>query len=405
MPVQSVAIPLLLQERDVIGLAPTGTGKTVAFAVPSLATLDLNDRGPSGIAAPRILVLCPTRELTQQTAVVFHVLGGGNVRVAECFGGSDRDRQAKDLQRGCEVVVATPGRLCDFLESGTVTLDRLTFLVFDEADRMLEMGFTSQLEYIMSRVKPENKRRTMMWSATWPESVKRIAMEYLDRSHVRITAGDPRSNKSIEQRFYVLPEPQRLPKLLELLDKGPIERDHKAIIFMARKTTIDDFCDEVRQSLSWMNPKSVQTLHGGQRQERRDKVIAKFREGSIRILIATEVAARGLDVPDVEHVINYDVPGTIERYIHRIGRTGRAGRKGMAHTFLSEEGSSPAEADFATELLQYMKENKLDPSPELQNYVSSQVRGQRDRSMAKRGFRGGGGGGGRLTHVFNVGRR
>ncbi|RNF15355.1 putative ATP-dependent DEAD/H RNA helicase [Trypanosoma conorhini] len=353
--VQSVAIPLFMQRRDVVGIAPTGSGKTVAFALPALAALAaLPSPSHSGCGAsnnnhgggvedavtvnPRVLVLCPTRELVQQTRSVFSHLAGNAVRVKGAFGGQDREQQLEFLRRwgGCDVLLSTPGRLCDFVEAGAVSLGQVDFLIMDEADRMLELGFAPQLEFIMSSIRKfKRPRQTTMWTATWNAIVGGLAARFLRPERVLLEVDrEHKLNTDITQQLYALQDPsQRIHAVVRLYQEAVISKRQQVLIFVNRKEEVEKIAEDLTTALR-APPELVRCLHGGMKQRRRESIIHGFREGSIRILCATDVAARGLDVPELDHVINYDLPGDADAYVHRVGRTGRAGRRGTAHTFI-----------------------------------------------------------------------
>jgi ATP-dependent RNA helicase DDX5/DBP2 len=352
MAVQSIAIPLLLEERDLVGIAPTGSGKTVAFAVPALSSVDVRARVRSGNRCdPSVLVLCPTRELCQQTHTVFRSLGVGQAIAAAAFGGADRDRQADVLCRGADVVVATPGRLCDFLDSGIISLDVLNFLVLDEADRMLEMGFATQLNRMMDCINPDRKRRTMMWSATWASAVEKLANNFMSSDRLMVTVdAQQTANRDITQHVYAVLDPKdRVARIVKLIDDKVISQDHKIIVFANQKETVDNLAEDLARELR-VHWSCVQPLHGGLRQAKRDAIIRNFKDGAVRILVATDVAARGLDVKDVDHVVNYDLPSDTDAFVHRVGRTGRAGRQGQAHTLFVQGVSCGVMCDIAEAL-------------------------------------------------------
>ncbi|ESL06849.1 ATP-dependent DEAD/H RNA helicase [Trypanosoma rangeli SC58] len=364
--VQSVAIPLFMEGRDVVGIAPTGSGKTVAFALPALAALaalpspDHNSWGEchsgGGVddavtVDPRVLVLCPTRELVQQTRGVFSQLADDAVRVKGAFGGQDREQQLKFLRRwgGCDVLLSTPGRLCDFVEAGTVGLGRIDFLIMDEADRMLELGFAPQLEFIMSNVRKfKRPRQTTMWTATWNATVGGLSARFLRPERVFLEVDrEHKMNTDITQKLYALQDPsQRIHAFVQLYEKAVISKRQQVLVFVNRKEEVEKLAEDLRTALR-APPELVGCMHGGMKQRRRENIMNSFKEGSIRILCATDIAARGLDVPELDHVINFDLPADADAYVHRVGRTGRAGRRGMAHTFIfSGDSRAPLIARF-----------------------------------------------------------
>ena len=399
MPVQAVSVPLLLSKKDVIGIAPTGSGKTVAFAIPALSKV-VDRPKTRGFAAPSILVLCPTRELTQQTHKVFVGLGGGKAVTLAAFGGADRNEQSHYLSRGCDVLVATPGRLCDFLEAKVVTLESVDFLVLDEADRMLELGFTAALDNIMSFINKSRPRTTMMWSATWGETVSDLSSRFLSPDRVTLyTEGGTQANKDVQQHAYMLNAPtDKLTHLVGLYHSKVIGYQQKVIIFCKLKDTVDSLGEELARTLQTPNPRLIQCLHGGLRQQRRDAVVHSFKEGQCRVLVATDVAARGLDVKGVDHVINYDLPNDVDAYVHRIGRTGRAGNKGMSHTYFT---SGDAKHGGVVEIIEMLKKGGCEITREMQQIVTNSLNYQQ-RKFSKYG---GGGGGGRRNWRESSGGR
>lgn len=356
--IQKYTIPVLEEGHDVIGLAPTGSGKTVAFAVPALKSLT-NRKSTS--MHPSILVLAPTRELVQQTTAVFERLSGGQVRVCEAYGGASREIQARRLGDGCDVVVACPGRLNDFLKGGEVSLENLSFLVFDEADRLLDMGFQIQLDEIISYIDPSQAPvQKMMWSATWPTSVQRLAHNYLSPNRYLVRAGSAGSgaqvNKRITQEIIFADSPdERISSIVELIKSGKIdENTAKVIIFVERKSDTENVAASLSQQLG-IDQRFVGVLHGGLHQRQRDYVMNQFKNSNIRLLVATDVASRGLDIPDVSCVINFEPPGNIDSYCHRIGRTGRAGRSGDAFTFMNDY-----QTGIAPELIQFFEKCSIE---------------------------------------------
>ncbi|KAK7198180.1 DEAD-box ATP-dependent RNA helicase, mitochondrial [Novymonas esmeraldas] len=398
--VQKFTIPLLADGHHAIGLAPTGSGKTVAFAVPALMSLK---RNPDN--SPAVLILVPTRELVQQTIKVFQSLGRGQVRVSGAYGGTPRDLQARSLHSGCDVLVACPGRLKDFLDSGDVSIRNLSLLVFDEADRLLDMGFSVVLDEIMGYLDSSASPQTMMWSATWPESVQALADKYLAESHVLIRAGTAGTglqvNMDIKQEFFFHSTfAERIEKLGALVEAGTIDDNtDKLILFVERQTDTESTANAFSNRLG-IDSRYVGVIHGGLSQRSRDKVMRQFKDNHVRILVATDVAARGLDIPDVTCVVNFQAPKGIDSYCHRIGRTGRAGRSGTAYTFLG-----PSDGALAADLIDYLGRSKCNPPPELANLVDlhrgrTQFQQQRLRGRGRGGRSRGGGGGGRFARDY-----
>ncbi|KAG5500538.1 hypothetical protein JKF63_03632 [Porcisia hertigi] len=358
--IQKFTIPLLAKGHNAIGLAPTGSGKTVAFSVPALMAFR---RNPDN--TPSVLVLAPTRELVQQTTKVFESLGCGQVRVCEAYGGAPRDLQARRLHSGCDVLVACPGRLKDFLDAGDVSIRNLSFLVFDEADRLLDMGFQVHLDEIMSHIDSASHPQTMMWSATWPESVQEMARRYLSNKRVLIRAGTAGTglqvNEHIKQELIFCNSfPERIEKLGSLVEAGTIDDNNdKLIIFVERQADTEDTARAFSHRLG-IDARYVGTIHGGLSQRQRDKVMDMFKKNHIRLLVATDVASRGLDIPDVTCVVNFQAPKNIDSYCHRIGRTGRAGRSGTAYTFIGQ-----GDDGLAADLVDYLTRCRVTVPTEL----------------------------------------
>jgi ATP-dependent RNA helicase DeaD len=323
-PIQQQAIPPLLDGRDLLGQAATGTGKTAAFALPLLELVAARDPGSTPIA----LVLVPTRELAMQVSQAVHRYGRGlGARVLPVYGGQPIRHQLRVLERGVDVVVATPGRAVDHLARGTLALRDLRAVVLDEADEMLDMGFADDLETILTAV-PDGQQ-TMLFSATMPGRITGLASRYL-RDPVRITIGrrgpDVASTPQITEVAYVTTRTAKPAALGRILD---IEAPAAAIVFCGTRTEVDELTET-------MNGRGyrAEALHGGMDQEQRDRVMDRLRSGTAELLVATDVAARGLDIEHLTHVINHDVPSAPETYVHRIGRVGRAGREGTAITFV-----------------------------------------------------------------------
>ncbi len=311
-PVQKEAIPLILEGNDLVAQAHTGTGKTAAFGLPILNKLLLD-------GSVEALILVPTRELAMQVSdEIFRFGKNLGINTATVYGGSSYQRQLKFIANS-SVVVATPGRLLDLLSSGKVALSP-RFVVLDEADEMLDMGFLDDIKEIFSFL--DSSRQTLMFSATMPNQIKELAKEILYRpKFVSITKNDT-TNKNIKQNFYVVEEWERTDALIRLLD---FMDPTKSIIFCRTKKEVDELSTKLTSKGF-----STKPLHGDMEQRQREEVIRAFKKGSLDILVATDVAARGLDVSDVSHVFNYHIPYDSESYVHRIGRTGRAGKEGIA---------------------------------------------------------------------------
>ncbi len=321
-PIQKLTIPLLLRgERDVIGQAQTGTGKTAAFGIPVIDTITRGD------GTPRALILAPTRELSLQIAEELNSLKGASpLRIAPFYGGQFIGIQLKKLEEGVDVVIGTPGRIIDLMERGRLPLDNLRFAVLDEADEMLDMGFVDDIRRILSETPAE--KRMLMFSATMPEEILAIAEEFM-RPDYEILRVRPEKSAPVltDQLWYEVRREHKLEALSRIID---LEEELYAMVFCKTKTDVD----ELAENLS-ARGFSVGALHGDLAQAQRTKVINSFKAKKFRLLVATDVAARGIDVNDLTHVINYSIPQSAEAYIHRIGRTGRAGRRGTAVTFVS----------------------------------------------------------------------
>ncbi|MGD9796025.1 MAG: DEAD/DEAH box helicase [Acidimicrobiia bacterium] len=322
-PIQREAIPLLLTGRDLLGQAATGTGKTAAFALPILQML--TDERP---VVPRALVLVPTRELAMQVSEAIYKYGQGiRAQVAPIYGGQHIGRQLDALRRGVHVIVATPGRALDHIRRGTLGLGTVKLVVLDEADEMMDMGFADELEAILEAVPPE--RQTVLFSATMPHRIEAIARKH-QRNPLRVAIGagkpDPDQAPLVRQSAYLVSRAHKPAALGRILD---IEEPTAAIVFCRTRTEVDQLTET-------MNGRGyrAEALHGGISQDQRDRVMGRLRSGATELLVATDVAARGLDIDQLTHVVNYDVPSAPEAYVHRIGRVGRAGREGVAITMV-----------------------------------------------------------------------
>ena len=322
-PIQREAIPVLLEGKDLVGLAGTGTGKTAAFALPILHRLRANPAKKHGVA---VLILTPTRELAIQVAKAMSTYGKPvGISVLAVYGGTGYGEQIRAIRNGVEVIVATPGRALDLINKGKLPLDAVSMLVLDEADEMLNMGFAEDMDAILAATPKE--RQTMLFSATMPPRIEEMTKKHLNQPvRIRVAKEVPASGEAakVRQMAYVVGYEHKAKALSRLLD---IEQPTSAIIFV--RTRMD--ADELVGGLAHRGFKPL-ALHGGLAQEQRDRVMTRFRSGEANLLVATDIAARGLDIAQLSHVVNYDVPTETDQYIHRIGRVGRAGRAGVAIT-------------------------------------------------------------------------
>nr|VDD26941.1 unnamed protein product [Brassica rapa] len=332
-PIQAQSWPIAMQGRDIVAIAKTGSGKTLGYLIPAFMHLQ-RIRNDSRMG-PTILVLSPTRELAtqiQDEAVKF----GRSSRIScTClYGGAPKGPQLRDLERGADIVVATPGRLNDILEMRRISLRQVSYLVLDEADRMLDMGFEPQIRKIVKEI--PTKRQTLMYTATWPKGVRKIAADLLvNPAQVNIGNVDELvANKSITQHIEVVATMEKQRRLEQILRSQ--EPGSKVIIFCSTKR----MCDQLTRNIT--RQFGAAAIHGDKSQPERDSVLNQFRSGRTPVLVATDVAARGLDVKDIRAVINYDFPNGVEDYVHRIGRTGRAGATGQAFTFFGDQDSKHA---------------------------------------------------------------
>lgn len=319
-PIQEKTIPLAMQGLDLIGQAQTGTGKTAAFSVPLIQKIQPSQ---DKILA---LVMCPTRELAIQVAEEIEKLGRfKGIRSLPIYGGQDIVKQIRALKKRPQIIIGTPGRLLDHINRKTIRLDDVETVVLDEADEMLDMGFMEDIQSILSQVPDE--RHTMLFSATMPPNIQRLAQQFLrDPQHVSVIPKQV-SAPLIQQAYIEVHEKQKFEALCRLVD---MEAPDLAIIFGRTKRRVDELSEALQK-----RGYSAEGLHGDLSQNQRDNVMRKFRDGSIDVLVATDVAARGLDVSGVSHVVNFDLPQDPESYVHRIGRTGRAGKEGTAWTFVT----------------------------------------------------------------------
>ncbi len=367
-PIQAQAIPPLLEGRDLLGVAQTGTGKTAAFALPILTTLDSNAEGV------QVLCLAPTRELAIQVAEAFKSYAKHipDFHVIPIYGGADYRSQLRQLKRGAQVVVGTPGRVMDHIRRGTLKLDTLRTLILDEADEMLRMGFIDDVEWILKEI--PSKHQTALFSATMPAPIRKITRNYLnDPAEVTIKVKTTTA-PGIRQRFLQLTNKQKLDTLTRILD---VEDFDGIIIFVrTRNATLE--VSERLQARGY----AVAALNGDIAQHQREKTVARLKKGQIDIIVATDVAARGLDVERISHVINYDIPYDTESYVHRIGRTGRAGRKGDAILFVNGREKRMLQ-DIEKTTRQEIERFRFPPIEELNERKTAQLFERIDNELGK----------------------
>lgn len=380
--IQAQGWPIALSGSNMVGIAQTGSGKTLGYILPAIVHINNQPNLQRG-DGPIALVLAPTRELAQQIQTIANDFGSASyVRNTCIFGGASKGPQARDLERGCEIVIATPGRLIDFLESGKTNLRRCTYLVLDEADRMLDMGFEPQIRKILSQIRPD--RQTLMWSATWPKEVRRLAEDFLD-SYVQVNVGslELSANHNIQQIVHICSENDKQDKLKSLLQEiyETDENPGKIIIFIETKRKVETICRFIRSF-----GVNCGSLHGDKSQPERDFVLREFRTGKSNILAATDVAARGLDVDGIKFVINFDYPQNSEDYIHRIGRTGRSESKGTSYAFFTDGNMKQAR-----DLVAVLREANQEIDPKLQAMANRAG----NFGSSNRRYGGGGGGGNR----------
>ena len=363
-PIQSKSIPAIMEGSDLIGQAQTGTGKTCAFGIPAIEMLDQEADGV------QVLVLCPTRELAMQSAEELKNVAKykKNVRILPVYGGQPIDRQIMALKKRPQIIIGTPGRIMDHMRRHTLKLSNLKMIILDEADEMLNMGFREDIDTILEKV-PEEKQ-TILFSATMPKEIMDLTGKYLKSPvHIKV-AHKELTVPSIEQFYLEVSESSKLEVLTRLIDTKSIKL---SLVFCNTKKRVDELTANL-QSRGY----SAEALHGDMRQEQRDKVMGRFRKGHIELLVATDVAARGIDVDDIEAVFNYDIPNDEEYYVHRIGRTGRAGRTGMSFTFVVGR-----EAYKLRDIQRYTKSTvKLIKPPSLMDVEETKMSAHMDRIKA-----------------------
>ena len=319
-PIQLLAIPPLLSGRDAIGQAQTGTGKTAAFGLPVLDRI-------SPQKSTQSIILCPTRELAVQVAEELGKLGKykKGISIVPIYGGQSLERQFRALEKGPQVIVGTPGRIIDHLKRGTLRLHNVFMAVLDEADEMLDMGFREDIELILREIPPQGQK--ILFSATMPQPILELSEQFLNSPEILTVAHKTLTVPAISQTYYEVRPHLKLEALCRLLD---VHNFHKTLVFCSTKRQADEIATHLQQ-----RGYQADALHGDLNQTQRERVMGRFKTASLDVMVATDVAARGIDVEDVDAVINCDIPHDVESYVHRIGRTGRAGREGKAFTFVT----------------------------------------------------------------------
>ncbi|MBP1931266.1 DEAD/DEAH box helicase [Ammoniphilus resinae] len=341
-PIQDQTIPIALKGKDLIGQAQTGTGKTAAFGIPLLERVDVEEEHIQAV------VLAPTRELAVQVAEEINRIAQYlDVRALPIYGGQDIDRQIRALKKRPQIIVATPGRFMDHMRRKTIRLQHIKMVVLDEADEMLNMGFIDDIKMILQEIPDE--RQTLLFSATMPKPIKEIAQKFMKEPAIVSIKPKEVTVPNIAQQYMEMPEKQKFDVLCRLLD---IHSPELAIIFGRTKRRVDELSEALNK-----RGYAAEGLHGDLNQAKRDTVLRRFKEGTIEVLVATDVAARGLDISGVTHVYNFDIPQDSESYVHRIGRTGRAGKTGMAITFVT-----PREIDHL-KMIEKVTNRKMERKP------------------------------------------
>jgi probable ATP-dependent RNA helicase DDX4 len=348
-PIQKRAIPIIMGKRDLMGCAQTGSGKTAAFVLPILNTI-MNDKDTLNPGKPQCLIVAPTRELVIQIrdeAMKFS--SGSYVKVALAYGGAASRYQSENIVQGCHVLVATPGRLMDFVNKGVISFEDLKFLVMDEADRMLDMGFRDTIDKVCNHnTLNKDSLTTLMFSATFPDEIQRLAAQYL-RNYLFLTVGIVGgASADVEQEFIEVPRREKRQLLTDTLTQYSKSTDEdRILVFVETKRTADYLASFLSETTL-----STTSIHGDRLQREREEALRDFRTGKRKVLIATAVAARGLDIKGVTHVINYDLPKEVDEYIHRIGRTGRVGNRGKATSFFDPDVDQTIVSDLVRILTQ-----------------------------------------------------
>jgi len=367
-PIQAQALPIALEGQNMVGIGKTGSGKTLAFLLPAFAHIHSKQKNEKLNRRSLALVLAPTRELAKQIEeVAFGFRKSCGINTVCFIGGDSKGRQLSQYDRGPQLIIATPGRLNDFLESGEVSISDVSYVVLDEADRMLDMGFEPQIRGVLEHVKKE--RQMLMFSATWPEEVRELAKDFLGTyTFMQIGSANLSANKNIVQEVEVCDDNYKMEAFLnKMVDIG----EEKTLVFTERKATVDRL-----ERLLRSKRVRAMGIHGDKTQQARSAVISRFKDGSCNVMVATDVAARGLDINDVLHVVNYDFPQDIENYIHRIGRTGRVNKQGRSFSLVTR-----SEGKYAKNLIKVLKESGQEVNPELYELMKSARHEKSDRKQ------------------------
>lgn len=386
-PIQSQSWPILLQGKDLIGIAQTGTGKTLAYLLPGLLSIVKQTTPRKERQGPSVLILAPTRELAQQIERESKKYSYEGIQSLCIYGGGNRNDQIRMCRKKPEIVIATPGRLNDLIQANIVDTTAVNYLVLDEADRMLDMGFMPQIRRIMCDIRPD--RTTVMMSATWPPGVRKIATEYMnDPVQIFVGSLDLAAVSSVSQEIVMTDLDEKRSLLYKFINETLTPKD-KAIVFVGRKAVADDISSELA-----LHNIHCQCMHGDRDQEDRERALAELKSGECRLIIATDVASRGLDIEDITYILNYDFPSNAEEYVHRVGRTGRAGKTGKSITFFTREDWRHAQ-----ELIDILTKSDCEIPEELQRMADRFAAWQEKKRAedaacgGRRGGRGGGFGG------------
>lgn len=378
-PIQAQGWPVLLKGEDLIGIAQTGTGKTLAFLLPALIHIERQPVPRNERGGPNVLILAPTRELAQQIEHEVQKYQFRQIKACCVYGGGDRRRQVDIVKAGVQIIIATPGRFNDLVSSGIIDITSVTYLVLDEADRMLDMGFEPQIRKLLLDIRPD--RQTVMTSATWPPGVRRLASSYM-KNPIQVYVGslDLAATHTVTQIIEVIQEDDKFKRIsLFVQGMGPTD---KAIIFCGKKQRADDLSSDF--SLMGI---PVQSIHGDRDQSDREQALRDIKQGHVRVLVATDVASRGIDIEDITHVVNYDFPRNIEEYVHRVGRTGRAGRSGVSLSLVTR-----ADWGSMAELIDILEEAGQEVPTEIRTMAERFVEMKQRREDEKASFGMGGGG-------------